>query len=169
MRTWPPAVEYKGFMKRRLGWALLATVGVLGAVGAVACQTSSTTVAPVTPTGPEGSATTTPGSVVGSPPAASSSASSDTVSSPAASSDTSANPKMCGCSLCAPLPSSDACGTDADCAPSTPCHATACVAKAKAVPRKPDQVCTMMMGCQTADANACTCWKGACALTPRKP
>jgi hypothetical protein len=78
-------------------------------------------------------------------------------------------PKMCGCSLCAPLPSTDACTTDADCAPSTPCHAAACVAKAKAVPRKPDQICTMMMGCQTADANACTCWKGTCALTPRKP
>jgi hypothetical protein len=151
-------------MKRRLGWALLSIAGVLGAV---ACQTTNNTVAP--PAGPETSgpanatppvASSTPGSNGGSP----------SEGAPVAGNETTpdSGAKMCGCSLCAPLPSGDACSTDADCAPSTPCHATACVAKAKAVPRKPDQVCTMMMGCQTADANACTCWKGTCALTPRK-
>lgn len=150
-------------MKRRLGWALLA---IVGAVGAIACQTTNNTVAPVAPGEGPAVAPSASGSAVGSPP----DVTNDTaVSAPASSSDTSANPKMCGCSLCAPLPSTDACSIDADCAPSTPCHATACVAKAKAVPRKADQVCTMMMGCQTADANACSCWKGTCALTPRKP
>lgn len=77
-----------------------------------------------------------------------------------------AAPKLCGCSLCEPLPSDDACTTDADCAPSTPCHATACVAKAKAEPRKPGTMCTQEMRCATSDANACGCVAGRCALHP---
>jgi hypothetical protein len=78
-----------------------------------------------------------------------------------------APPKLCGCSLCDPLPSDDACTTDDDCAPSTACHARACVAKAKAEPRKPGTMCTMIMMCETADANACGCVKGKCALHPK--
>ncbi len=76
--------------------------------------------------------------------------------------------KLCGCSLCEPAISEDACSADADCAPSTPCHAEQCVAKAKAIPRKPGEMCTMLMNCASADANACGCFKGKCALTPRK-
>lgn len=76
--------------------------------------------------------------------------------------------KLCGCSLCEPAPSEDACSTDADCAPATACHAEQCVAKAKAMPRKPGEMCTMLMNCASADANACGCVKGKCALSPRK-
>jgi hypothetical protein len=74
---------------------------------------------------------------------------------------------MCDCSLCEPKVSEDACGTDADCAPSVPCHAPACVAKAKAEPRKADTVCTMDMRCDSADANDCRCLAGKCALVGR--
>src|SRR5512143_2820265 len=37
--------------------------------------------------------------------------------------------RLCGCKLCAPVVSDDACSTDADCAPEEPCHAKRCVAK----------------------------------------
>ncbi len=85
---------------------------------------------------------------------------------PAAVDMSGGGPKLCGCSLCEPLPSDDACTTDADCAPSTPCHAAACVAKAKAEPRKPGTMCTQEMRCATSDANACGCVAGHCALHP---
>ncbi|MEP7126626.1 MAG: hypothetical protein ABJE95_37185 [Byssovorax sp.] len=70
------------------------------------------------------------------------------------------------CHLPAPKKSDDACKVDADCAPSDPCHAKACVDKAKARPRKPEIMCTMMMGCETADANRCGCFEGRCSLIP---
>ena len=70
------------------------------------------------------------------------------------------------CHLAAVRKSDDACKLDADCAPSDPCHARACVAKAKSKPRTPDIMCTMMMGCETADANRCGCFEGRCALIP---
>ena len=73
----------------------------------------------------------------------------------------------CGCKLCAPVVSDDACATDADCAPEVPCHATRCVAKAKATPRKPGQACTMSMMCTSIDANACGCVKSRCTLHAR--
>lgn len=73
----------------------------------------------------------------------------------------------CGCKLCAPVVSDDACTTDADCAPEVPCHATRCVARAKATPRKPGQACTMSMMCTSIDANACGCVKNRCTLHAR--
>ncbi len=75
-----------------------------------------------------------------------------------------AGAKMCGCGLCDPLLSTDACKTDADCAPSQPCHAPACVAKAKSTPRTKDMMCTEEVRCNTTDANACGCLNGFCAL-----
>jgi hypothetical protein len=78
-----------------------------------------------------------------------------------------AGPKLCGCTLCEPLPSGDACTSDADCAPSIPCHAPACVAKAKAEPRAADQMCTQELRCGTADTAACGCVRGFCALYPK--
>jgi hypothetical protein len=76
-------------------------------------------------------------------------------------------PTLCGCSLCAPLFSDDACTTDADCAPETPCHARACVAKSHATLPEASSRCTHVMRCATADANACGCLRGRCALYAR--
>ena len=70
------------------------------------------------------------------------------------------------CHLPAAKKSDDACKLDADCAPSDPCHARACVARARSKPRTPDIMCTMMMACETADANRCGCLEGRCALIP---
>jgi hypothetical protein len=80
--------------------------------------------------------------------------------------------KMCGCSLCEPVLSNDPCSSDDDCAPATPCHATRCVAKANAEPRKPDTMCTQELRCDAIEANACACVKTGsdkkCAMVPRK-
>lgn len=73
------------------------------------------------------------------------------------------------CRLPAPVSSDDACTKDADCAPSVPCHARACVAVGKAEPRKPDTVCTMNIDCSSADVNPCSCYQGRCALVPKSP
>jgi hypothetical protein len=73
----------------------------------------------------------------------------------------------CGCHVCAPVVSNDACTTDADCAPSQPCHAPACVGKANAQPRTPGQMCTQQLICTTVDANACGCVHGKCTLYAR--
>jgi hypothetical protein len=70
------------------------------------------------------------------------------------------------CKLDAPKLSDDTCKSDADCAPSDPCHAHACVAVAKANPPKKDTICTYMMDCQSVDANRCGCHEGRCALIP---
>ena len=70
------------------------------------------------------------------------------------------------CHLAAPKKSDDACKLDADCAPSDPCHAMACVAKSKSKPRVPGAMCTMMMACESADANRCGCLEGRCSLIP---
>ena len=80
-----------------------------------------------------------------------------------------AGPRMCGCALCDPLVSEDVCKVDADCAAATPCHATACVAKAKAEPRAAGTQCTQMFACASVDANPCGCHLGHCALVPRPP
>lgn len=80
-----------------------------------------------------------------------------------------AGPRMCGCSLCEPKVSEDVCKVDADCAPATACHATACVAKAKAEPRTPNTQCTQLFACASVDANPCGCYQGHCALVPRPP
>jgi hypothetical protein len=80
--------------------------------------------------------------------------------------DADVGPRTCGCALCEPVVSEDACKADTDCAPSVPCHAPACVAKGKAEPRKPDTMCTQMLDCASADVNRCTCLRGKCALAP---
>ncbi|WP_394836053.1 hypothetical protein LVJ94_03990 [Pendulispora rubella] len=108
-----------------------------------------------------------PPTTVDAPPASSASSAAPAPAAGGTASTSPATPKQCGCSLCEPVVSEDACTTDADCAPSVPCHAPACVAKAKAVPRKPDTMCTMMMACTSADANSCGCLKGKCALSPK--
>ncbi len=78
-----------------------------------------------------------------------------------------ARDKLCGCKLCAPKMSEDTCTTDADCAPSSACHATSCIAASKVQPATARPICTRIMLCATTDANACTCYQGKCALTPR--
>jgi hypothetical protein len=70
------------------------------------------------------------------------------------------------CKLPAPKKSGDPCKTDADCGPSAPCHAPACVAKAKSPPKPADLMCSMTFACETADANRCGCYEGSCALIP---
>jgi hypothetical protein len=74
-------------------------------------------------------------------------------------------PGLRACKLPAPVKSQDRCSTDADCAPSDPCHAKACVAKAKAAPPS-GKMCTRDLQCDTADVNKCGCFEGFCALTP---
>ena len=74
---------------------------------------------------------------------------------------------LCGCKLCAPKISDDPCKTDADCAAATPCHATSCVAVSRLTAPAAPAICTRIMMCGTTDANACTCYQGKCALTPR--
>jgi hypothetical protein len=83
---------------------------------------------------------------------------------PAASADL----MRCGCQLCEPVFSDDACQSDGDCGPSAPCHADRCVGIAKAKPRQPGDMCTLVMMCTTTDANACGCLNGKCALYARK-
>lgn len=78
------------------------------------------------------------------------------------------NPMKCGCSLCEPVVSDDPCSADTDCGPSQPCHADKCVGIAKAKPPGPADRCTMIMMCNTTDANTCGCFNGKCALMPRK-
>lgn len=82
--------------------------------------------------------------------------------------DAEAGGKTCGCSLCEPVVSDDACKTADDCAPDAVCHARACIAKAKAPVRGPNTMCTEIMMCNSTDANACGCFQGKCALMPRK-
>jgi hypothetical protein len=93
---------------------------------------------------------------------------SEPVAPPAAGSpgEPAPTPTQRACHLPAAKKSEDACKTDADCGPSDPCHALACVAKAKSKPRTPDTMCTMMMSCESADANRCGCFEGRCALIP---
>ena len=71
------------------------------------------------------------------------------------------------CKLASPVKSTDACTTDADCGVSDPCHAHACVAKAKSHPPDKSTICTRLMDCNSADANTCGCLNGVCALYPR--
>ncbi len=73
------------------------------------------------------------------------------------------------CRLPAPRVSEDACTTDADCGPSDPCHAQACVAAAKARPPTPETICTRSLDCNSADVNRCACYEGRCALVPPNP
>jgi hypothetical protein len=91
---------------------------------------------------------------------------SEPVTSPPAGSPGEPSPTQRACRLPAAKKSDDACKSDADCGPSDPCHAKACVAKAKSKPKTADTMCTMMLGCETADANRCGCFEGRCSLIP---
>lgn len=75
-------------------------------------------------------------------------------------------PNIFRCQLPTPVLSDDACASDADCGPATPCHATACVAKAKSQPPAAGIMCTREMRCNSADANRCGCYQGRCGLIP---
>ena len=77
-----------------------------------------------------------------------------------------ARPGEPACKLAAPKKSEDSCSTDADCGVSQPCHAPACVAKAKSNPPTKDTMCTRILACESADANRCGCHEGRCALIP---
>jgi len=79
----------------------------------------------------------------------------------------SGGPKLCGCGLCEPILSEDACKSDGDCLPATPCHATACVAAAHAQPRAAGLSCTQELRCDAIDANRCACVSGRCAIAPK--
>jgi hypothetical protein len=70
------------------------------------------------------------------------------------------------CRLPAAKKSGDSCRGDRDCAPVVPCHARACVAKAKANPGDANTICTRELACDSADANHCRCFEGECALVP---
>jgi len=70
------------------------------------------------------------------------------------------------CRLPQPLRSDDACKSDAECGPSSPCHAKACVAASKARPPTPDTMCTQSIECDSIDVNRCGCLEGRCALIP---
>ncbi|MDC0748258.1 hypothetical protein [Polyangium mundeleinium] len=131
------------------------------ALALVACAGAAEPGPETTTPPPSGEPTAEPGVSGGGGPGAA-------VSSPVASSPPSgAAPGPFVCSLPAPVKSDDACTKDADCAPSVPCHARACVAASRAEPRKPDTVCSMMADCQSADVNPCMCYEGRCALVPK--
>jgi hypothetical protein len=121
------------------------------ALGLAACVTATTPPQPL----PEPAPVPSPGAVVSSP-----------VMPPPPPGKPGEEGPARVCHLPAPKKSDDACKVDADCAPSDPCHARACVAKARSKPRTPDVMCTMMMGCETADANRCGCFEGRCSLIP---
>ncbi len=75
-------------------------------------------------------------------------------------------PFRIACKLPEPRKSDDPCATDADCGVSEPCHARACVAKARSNPAGPGTTCTRNLVCDSADANRCGCFEGRCALIP---
>lgn len=91
-----------------------------------------------------------------------------TSSAPAASTAAPSADGFFACRLPAPVKSDDPCSTDADCAPATPCHARACVARAKAKAPDPSSVCTHQLACDSVDANRCGCFEGRCSLIPPK-
>jgi len=74
--------------------------------------------------------------------------------------------RLPACKLSVPLKSDDPCSTDADCGVSQPCHATACVARARSHPATAEIMCTQSFECHSADANRCGCFEGRCALIP---
>ncbi len=146
-------------------WTFAATL-LLGAAAfaAAACGPPSEASTPEGGTSVEPIATASPSSE----PAAT--ATGATTSAPAATAEASAAPTgipSMACKLPAPVKSGDACKTDADCGVSDPCHAHACVAKAKSHPPDKATMCTRVMDCRSADANACGCLDGVCALYAR--
>lgn len=109
------------------------------------------------PAAPSGSET--------SGPAPSAEAPSPAPAATAARPDAQSEERKCGCAPCEPIKSMDPCQTDADCAPSALCHATACVAVAKAPPRPAGPVmCTKNLVCNSTDVARCGCVDNLCAL-----
>jgi hypothetical protein len=111
------------------------------------------------------SASVEPPPISSPPPPTASSSTAPSAPTPAATAP-SGPIKPHACKLDAPVKSGDACKIDADCGVASPCHARACVAKAKARPRTPDVMCTEMLDCASADVNHCGCVDGVCALAP---
>jgi hypothetical protein len=149
--------------QRRLALVVLAAVGTAGLAAVVACGQGRTATSPSdVSTDPAGASGGEQGDAVelgGTGPA---------VVLPEAGLmplDSGAT-MLCGCKLCAPVVSEDPCTSDNDCAPATPCHATQCVSRTKAVPRKPDTMCTMDIRCDSVDVNRCGCVQGRCTLSP---
>jgi hypothetical protein len=108
---------------------------------------------PATGPGSPGAAAPTEGSAVAQP-------------MPGSPNAPSKDPSNRVCHLPAAKKSDDACKADVDCSPLDPCHAKACVARAKSKPRTPDTMCTTIAVCDSADANRCGCFEGRCALIP---
>lgn len=125
------------------------------AIGLGACITATAPPQPLSELAAEPATTT----AAASPPV-------DEPMTPDGASDVPPHRRGSFCHLAAPKLSDDACKIDADCAPSDPCHAKACVARAKARPPTPSTMCTQMMACETVDANRCGCYEGRCALIP---
>lgn len=154
-------------MKRNRSWSF----AIAALLGAIALAVAACGPPPAEPQQPDSHA-------AAGPPSAAPTASAQPTAPPTASPVASNGPEppsssapqgpLQECRLPAPLKSSDACKADADCAPSDPCHARACVAKAKANPPTPTTACTRLMDCSSVDANPCLCFEGACALVPRK-
>lgn len=122
-------------------------LSLLAAVALGACSTDPPP-PPVTPVTPAGPITTAPIGPIPSP------------------APTMTVPPAPMCRLPAPVKSDDACASDADCGPSEPCHARACVARQKSRPKGPDTMCTMKLDCASVDVNRCGCFEGRCALIP---
>ena len=162
-------------LPRCLAVALLVALGLSTActTGSPRGATASTAESPQV-SAPRQSPTAPPtdGVTVGDPPPTAPTASAPIASGPGASASDvplgrvppSGNRPRC--QLPAPKPSDDACQTDAECAPSEPCHAPACVAKSKVPPPAHPVMCTREMRCDSADANRCGCYQGHCALIP---
>lgn len=114
--------------------------------------------------GPQASATTD----VNAPTATSTATSASPSAEPTQSATAAATLPISHCGLSAPKKSADSCTKDDDCGPSDPCHAHACVAKAKSNPPGKNTVCTQIMDCESLDINPCVCFEGVCALVPPK-
>jgi hypothetical protein len=71
------------------------------------------------------------------------------------------------CPPITPVVSQDRCSAPADCAPASLCHASSCVAKAKAPTPSPSTVCTMNYVCNSTDFGKCDCVSGYCTLVSR--
>lgn len=145
-------------------WTFVATL-LLGApaFAAAACGP------PPEPSPPAGGSATTDATTTDTPtsePTATATGATTAAPTSAPTAEATSMPEL-ACKLPAPVKSGDACKTDADCGVSDPCHAHACVAKAKSHPPDKSTMCTRMMDCRSADANACGCLDGVCALYAR--
>ena len=140
-------------------WLLAALLLAVPATVAVACL-------PPTANGPDASVTASPPDATAAP---TSSPTTPVSSEPTTAPGSDGEQPPFTCALPAPVKSQDACATDADCGPSDPCHARACVARSKSRPPDKSTICTQIMDCKSIDANPCVCFEGVCALVPPPP